>query len=417
MIWNNPIFGTSITLSAGIFSFLAFTGTAEAATYLVATEDTGYGAVCNDLDNCTLIDAILAANANPGADTIVITGPWNIIYSNAYNGTYNALPVISDHLTIEGYGAEVSRDDASTEKFRLFETQNGVKFTIKDMVIRDGDLTGIGGGNGGCLLTRGPTTIQGTIVDGCAAERLGGGLYSSPQANGFQSPVVRIQESSFRSNHSGSQGGGISIHGNFYPFGSAMVKIEDSALVLNSSSYAGGGLELAGKLHVDVNNTTIGDNAAINTGGGGVVTNVPAPYTVKFTNVTVTGNYGPEAGGIRNANPNPFTIINSIVADNNDLVPNTDDSIFGAVTSGTHNVFIAGEVVPAAGDLPVTNFYQLSGISGVGLGIPGYEHYNIDDSASPAINGGDINLCASDDQHDVARDDGTCDIGSVEYLP
>ncbi|KAA0222698.1 hypothetical protein EDS67_26720 [candidate division KSB1 bacterium] len=104
-----------------------------AATYTV-TNDSGAG---------SLRQAILDANANPGADIIDATGVSGTITVNPAN----YFLVITDDVTINGPGQAnltISGDDAS----RIFWIQNGT-IIIQDLTLADGYAKGGNGGGGG----------------------------------------------------------------------------------------------------------------------------------------------------------------------------------------------------------------------------------------------------------------------------
>src|SRR5215471_3824234 len=87
-----------VVIVAAFFGF-AFAGvlSAQAATYVVnSTADTDDG-VC-DGTNCTLREAINAANATAGADTITFSVTGTILLESA-------LPDLADDVTIGGPGA------------------------------------------------------------------------------------------------------------------------------------------------------------------------------------------------------------------------------------------------------------------------------------------------------------------------
>src|SRR5678815_5488895 len=82
-----------------VFLLLSLAGSAAADTFTVDnTVDPGDG-MCNAL-GCTLHEAIDAANANPGADTI----EFNISGAGVHTiGVTMALPTITEAVTIDGY--------------------------------------------------------------------------------------------------------------------------------------------------------------------------------------------------------------------------------------------------------------------------------------------------------------------------
>ncbi len=81
-----------------LLMILSLTFGAEAATFTVTTvEDSGDG-ICNT--SCTLREAIDAANANPGADTIAFDIPGSGVRGIV---PFTPLPFITETVTIDGY--------------------------------------------------------------------------------------------------------------------------------------------------------------------------------------------------------------------------------------------------------------------------------------------------------------------------
>ncbi len=118
-----------------LFLTLASALPLAAATYTVTnTDDSGPG---------SLRQAILDANANPGADVIDATGVSGTITVNPAN----YFLVITDDVTINGPGQAnltISGGNAS----RIFWIQNGT-ITIQDLTLADGYAKGGNGGGGG----------------------------------------------------------------------------------------------------------------------------------------------------------------------------------------------------------------------------------------------------------------------------
>jgi hypothetical protein len=96
--------------------------------------------------NCTLVDAITAANtdtaiqdgcpAGSGADRIFLTG--DVTLSTINNGS-NGLPVVTTPITIEGGGFEISRPEgAAPPAFRFFDVESGGALTLKSTTLNNG---------------------------------------------------------------------------------------------------------------------------------------------------------------------------------------------------------------------------------------------------------------------------------------
>src|SRR4051812_46583566 len=68
-----------------------------------------------------LVNAVDAANSNPGADTIELPAGCTYTFSTVNNWWYgpNALPAISSEITIDGNGAVLERE-SSAGRLRFF---------------------------------------------------------------------------------------------------------------------------------------------------------------------------------------------------------------------------------------------------------------------------------------------------------
>jgi CSLREA domain-containing protein len=136
---------------AGTFGNHAVTLPAGATFEVNSTADTNNGSCSAAPNGCTLRDAINAANANPGADTITFSstvfaapGPYTISLSTA-------LPDITTDMTIQGPGAKVLtvERNSTAAKFRIFTIASGT-VAISGLTITKGlTADGAGGPNGG----------------------------------------------------------------------------------------------------------------------------------------------------------------------------------------------------------------------------------------------------------------------------
>jgi hypothetical protein len=134
------LIGITLSLSLGLAlwqqkHFVAAKAAPTFATFTVTnTNDSGAG---------SLRQAILDANANPGADIIDATGVTGVITVNPVN----YFLVITDDVTINGPGQAnltISGGDAS----RIFWIQNGA-ITIQNLTLANGFAKGGAGGGGG----------------------------------------------------------------------------------------------------------------------------------------------------------------------------------------------------------------------------------------------------------------------------
>lgn len=203
------------------------------------------------LGDCTLREAVRAANGNPGLDTIVLSDDvYGLSVDNV--GTEDAAIEgdldLTDDVVIEGHGATIDGNDID----RVLDVHAGADVTLTDMEITDGFVWGQGGG-----------------------VRVLGGL-----------DLVR---STVSDNASVYGGGGVS-----YGTGSSGGAIEHSTITHNVAQTGGG---LQADVAVSVSWSTITDNEAWTTSSpvGGVRANA----TVTLTGSIVADQTGgdPDCGG------------------------------------------------------------------------------------------------------------------------
>ena len=142
-----------------IFNIVLPTQVALAETYVITTMDDLVSGRCTPTA-CSLRDAILAANARPGSDTIAVPqGVYRLsrVGRNEDDGQAGDLD-ISDSVTIEGEGPELTIIDGLGED-RVIEihrnNQERTDVSIKSLTITGGNAlandAGIGGSGGGIL--------------------------------------------------------------------------------------------------------------------------------------------------------------------------------------------------------------------------------------------------------------------------
>ena len=246
---------------------------AQAATYVVnSIADTDDG-TC-DSTSCTLREAINAANANSGADTISFTVTGTILLGSA-------LPDLSDDVAISGPGANVlaiKRD--AVAGFRIFTISSGKTVTISGLTITNGFEPGtaileFAGEGGGILNDRGATlTVSSCTISGNSAVGDGGGIFNAPGSGGFT--TLTINNSTISGNSATFRGGGLFNSAND---GLATMTINNSTVSDNSAAH-GGGIFNLGIPHrspiaatLMINNSTISGNSASDGVGGGIVNN------------------------------------------------------------------------------------------------------------------------------------------------
>lgn len=298
------------------------TDSSPSANMTAALQPTdGAGAAIATGDECTLADAIHAANsdsavgacpAGEGDDTITLTG--DVLLTEIDNDSEltgaNGLPVITSTITIEGDGFTVERAE-DAPPFRIFMVDDAGTLTLNNIIVSGGDLTYgdewrldetaefIGGGvlnygatltisnstfssnaatDGGAIYSDGITTIiENTVLSGNAAAN-GGGVYSV-------SGTLIVSNDTFSGN-SAADGGGLYN-------GSGDATITNSVFSGNDAATGGGINNDSGVLTI-TNGTFSGNNAATGAGiynHGGVV---------DLASSTFSGNNAANGAGLYN---------------------------------------------------------------------------------------------------------------------
>lgn len=297
--------------------------------------DTADGA-CNA--DCSLREAISAANAAPGPDTVVVPAGTYTLTLAGPSEDLNAsgdLDITGD-LTISGAGAATTFVDgnAITRVFHVVSSAT-LPVTITGLAIRNGGSSDPGGGVANTSSTA-VVTVDSCIVTGhvLTGGGRGGGLYNDASgslivtnstisnniapgngggignnANG----TLTVTNCIVTGNSSGDDGGG--IINNFD--GSATVT--GSVVSGNTTSDNGGGLNNNANGTFTVVDTTISGNTSTGSGGGGggFTNNFGGAMTV--TGSTISGNSSAGSGGGVDSNANgPLTITNSTISGNTD---------------------------------------------------------------------------------------------------
>jgi CSLREA domain-containing protein len=342
-------------LSAGL--------TANAATFEVTKiADTNDG-ICNT--DCSLREAIAAANAASSDDIIEFRGP---IFTGAQTIVLGgaALEVENNgSLTINGTGAN-SLAISANGLSRVFFFQ-GATVTLNSVTVKDGKLAG---GDGAGIFNNLGTIIinNSTIIDNFANEpgvpSSGGGI--------FNRGTMTVNNSIIRHNIATTEGGGIANGGGGSPKG-AVLHINNSTFDTNSSALHGGAVSNYFDNTLTIADSTFDLNSATN-GSGGAIFNLA---DADLDNITVTQQSAANGGGIYNGNRAHMTL--------------TDSSISNNTTSGNGaGIFGAGDF---GSTLTITNSQIFNNFAnGFGAGILGsFGTINVTDSRirdNFALNGG-----------------------------
>ncbi|TQV88064.1 beta strand repeat-containing protein [Aliikangiella coralliicola] len=408
-------------------------GSTEAATITVtSTDDTTV-----DDAVCTLREAIISANnddnsaeddcaAGSGDDTIVfdnsLSGSTVTLASNLTRITENTAidgDIDGDNtpdITIDGddsYTAISSRNVSGKtidlNGLTITNTRNSGSGSavyidansLSTLTLSNSVITANNCGGRGCGVFGAITNV--TIDNSTISENTSSGSF----INGGSGAGIRVSRGDLTVNNStisgnrGTRGAGIHV---FHSANGNHITINNSTITNNYSSDTVGGAYL-GANNVTVTNSTISGNSAASTTAysGAVGGNAPfaqglhvyQPSNATISNTVIAGN----SLDCTREGSTPITQVNNLIED-------------GGTGDGTY----------------ATSYYcgtpALSGDPNLGaLADNGGDTYTLAPAyTSSVIDAGDntncgIGLATDTDQRGLARDDGNCDIGAVEYRP
>ncbi|MGB5478055.1 MAG: choice-of-anchor Q domain-containing protein [Thermoanaerobaculia bacterium] len=386
---HGPVYRYRVIL-LGLLVFGSW-GSLGAATFDVTRFDDPVPDECA-LGDCSLREAVIAANENGEADMIMLPAGIYTLSQPTSSGDDpegGSLDITAD-VTVQGAGARETIVDGGGLD-RVFDVYATAGFVyLNDLTARNGvRATGSGGGilNRGTILTISRCTVTGNSA-----------------------PV---------------DAGGLLLAGTTYLF--------DSTLSGNTAVGDGGGLRVVGK--VTIVNSTISSNSA-GGGGGGIHSDNTFGIGVHLSNTTISGNIADaddngvgEGGGIW-ADHTYIELSHTIIADNQDLggeSPDCTETSSGSFGSLGFNLVGDTTGCPFSGD-PTGNLLDIDPLLGSLANNGGPTDTYALDKLSPAIDAGDPGGCTdrngvplTSDQRGYPRPldgDGdtlaVCDLGAVE---
>jgi CSLREA domain-containing protein len=332
-------------------------------TYTVTSPSDGNGCVLGD---CTLRGAILAANANPGADTIAFNiGATGSSQTIAVGAT--SLPQINDAVTVDGW------------------SQGGIGYTGPPLIEIDGTAAPSDG-----LMANAPVTIQGLVVNrfpGSAIDLFPGSGGSLVQGNfiGTNASGTAASPNKGSGVYAASSGntiggvrnvisgnaagvvlpaGGNTVTGNYIGTsagGTVVIGNDDSGVLVSSNS------------NNITNNVTSGATTTSGSGAGialdsGVAGSPLTDNVIQgnFVGTDATGNaaLGNSRRGISIVRASRTTVSGNVISGN------SGDGVFVAA-EGTENVIKGNKIgVGADGTTPLGQSHgiEISGLSGDTIG-------------------------------------------------
>jgi CSLREA domain-containing protein len=307
---------------------------AAPTTYTVTkTADTADG-TCSVAD-CSLREAVIAANANSGTDTINLPGG-TIIFQIAGAGENAAATGdldLTDDVTINGNNTIVNGGDLD----RVFHILPGAEVTISDITIFDGINTSGYPGGGGIGL-EGSLTISHSVISSNQETGSGGGIGMGTDAHLNMDDVVV-------SDNTAIDGGGL-----FHGSGSlAEAAISNSTFIDNVSENDGGGLAFlgAGILTLTdtdfVMNTANGGTGGTANGGGAIKVGGATDSTIDGG--SINGNKAPNGVGAGLFADAAVTVFNTAIV-NNDVGGIGGGGVFVSGDTNLNGVLVDGNSAP-----------------------------------------------------------------------
>lgn len=242
-------------------------------TFVVKSLSDGAPGPCDA--NCTLREAIIAANVASGHNTIVfdVNGVFQLTHTGASEDAAATGDLdITDDLTLLGNGVGLTVIDGNATD-RVFDILTGAQVVMQNLSIQNGSAP-VGGGvhvtSGGTQLTLNFSMLQNNLATD------GGGLAVEYGA------VLEVNQSMLYNNSATSEGGGVYVY-------DAIAALYNTSLISNNADFGGGGVFTQGGSSTSLQHVTIALNNASSLGPGlltfdGAATNIERSI--------VTGNFG-----------------------------------------------------------------------------------------------------------------------------
>ncbi len=406
-----------------------FQKTALVAALMVEITTAQAATIEVDNSNCTLADAITAANndtatggcsAGSGDDVINLPNDSTISLTEA-------LPAIINNVTINANGSTIERDTTETTQFSVIT--GGNLATLPTIEINDATIKGGAyqyNNGGGINIFSGSLLLNNSVV----SSNIGGGV---SVVNG---ELSEINNSQITNNITSSDsyatfyGGGLSVSDGSMTISNTTINNNNSM----NPSPGGGGIYItsfSGPTNLTIINSTISNNTAESNGGGINITK-DSMFDVQVTksNITVVKNSAADGGGIYN-NDAVISIGSSIISGN--TATGTANSIYSqdaSVVSSQNNLLGlnsnaglsgvtqgSGDIIPSKTNLSDIIDITLADNGGntpthnLAVGSPA-----IDAIAGPCDQATDQvgNARPADGDGDMTA---ACDIGAVEFQP
>jgi len=228
------------------------------------------------IDDCSLREAIIAANTEAGANTIhVRPGTYTLSIQGRYDDAAARGDLdITDDLILAGSAREASvvtaGGSAAAIEDRVFDVMSGVSAQLERLTIRDAFFHFPPHDCGGGIRNRGDLILADVLVANNVMRGDGGGICNEG--------TLRVADSIISGNCAclAGRGGGL--------FSAGTTEVVDTTISRNIADFAGGGV---GGSNITIRSSLITDNEIrYGTGGGGV--SIDNSGTI--INTTISGN-------------------------------------------------------------------------------------------------------------------------------
>jgi CSLREA domain-containing protein/uncharacterized protein (TIGR03382 family) len=407
----------------GIVACIAVLGVASpasAATFVVTRFDDGNDGMC-DAD-CTLREAVIAANTSPGADTVTLpAGSYDLDIPDAsvdedYAATGD-LDVAGGGFTLEGAGADATEIDATTLGNRIFHVTrdfSSAPITFRGVTLERGDASSLGGS--AIRIDDSFTGLVVTLEDVVIDKSVGTSAVRTVT-------TLHVVDSTFSENAVGSA---LELRTNgTSKSGTAATRIQGTTFRENDA-FAITAVKSENRFHqFEIFNSTFSGNNA--TGASGTDAAIFTTNSAKLWNVTIADDGGYGIGAILDAYGTPVVQVQGSIFRGNafgDVMPlsATDGAVLPTSFGGNVVSDSGAGVFTQPSDKVSTNPLLLPLADNGGKTLT----YDLD-PASPAIDAATTSGLAScpviDQRGEVRPQDGNgdtlavCDAGAVEFVP
>lgn len=334
---SRPWSPVAIALPAMVVALLSMSGSAQAATFTVTTTADSNDGSCS-ASQCSLRDAIVAADAAGGSSTITLgAGTYTLTIDPTSAGgsddpTTGDLDIDNNaSITITGAGAGSSVIDADHVD-RVFAIHAGSALSITGVGIENGDsgdendFYSLDGGDGGAIYNDGTLSIADSALKDNSSWDDGGAIYSDSGA-----VSTTVSDSTLDSNNADDPGGAIEIE-------AGPLSLTGDTIDNNNADDGGAAVNDEGNGEVTISGGEMNHNTGYDGGGALAVEDTGA---VSISDETFDANdSNDEDGGAIYASgtsSTALTITNSTFDDNS-----AQGNCGGAIYTHSYDIAVSG---------------------------------------------------------------------------